>query len=1397
MSTINNGDKFLVNRNNTSYQLEAKNTMAQLQDNDLMLVNRGGTSYKITGADVKEGLDPTRSPVVTSVSLVQDQDISGARFDNQGFTSTVGLTEGVPSGAATSIKATVQAQILDTLETSPITSVSFSASPWATGNEASNITAGNWHAIAYGNGVWIATATNNTSSCYSTDGINWQGANGSLNRGDWQSLAFGQNKFVAVGHNPDQAVKYAYSTDGITWSAGNAPTNSSLASYYSQGVAYGDGVFVSAGISNNGWRVVRSTDGINWTGIESGSDAQMTDIAYGNGLFIACSKTDNASKISRDGGLTWENMPVQGKYDKIAYGNGKFVMVKSANSQYVATSVDGYSWQYHTPPDIYEARDLTYGGGLFVMTSSANPDLWTSFDGIVWSMQVIPDQGWIRSAYGDGMWNICAYGGDNPFINSNSAGTEQFTLNFTNNKDLDLFSSGDTVYQDGSQPATANVALSDSDNNSMLVYNSTGTWFPGNTARGGVRSIVTDEIINSNNTRSGSYIDCVAVSGSDVNRNYFDVVYGDNKFVAISVDGIFSYSSDGVTWTDTPVPTSRNWNRINYGGGKFVAICGNGDGVARSIYSFDGISWNNGNIQTESRQWYDLAYGNSMWVAVARDTNSMYSSDGINWTTISNPGSFSGSPTWTTVAYGDGKFVAAATSASGAAPVFGMYSTDGINWTKTDLARGYWESIHYADGMFVLVSSSGPTWAYSYDGINYEYSTGPVNDTWAVKTVTYGGGKWLVTSTDKNNRVGFSYDGINWQLSSASSINYVNHGVYGAAYGDNKWVIACNSGAGSELQYSLTGGNDELDLTFSSNLGLEELKIGDNVRENNGSVYSTVAGKDVAANKLTVGVTAWSVNTGTFLVGPPGDDSELSSTLYAKLDLDLNVLDLQSNDPGFVPFSGTTPTIQFPGIFPDGQAPDSTLLEGTSIFTTVKADNLVPTSSTKNSNTITPASSCTPGPIETTPITGVSVINGPWNRYTYTVNGNTAAYGNGVWVILSTASSQRSHYSTNNGLSFQPTPNNSPMDSGSWQAVAFSPVLNRFAAVSNADSYAYATSDDGINWVGRGGSPSKNYQDIAWGKNKFVAVVRQSEIAYYSYDGINWSECNTSAIRNGTIGNPFLRGIAYSDEKEMWVAVGESGLIYSVDGITWYQSYDQVTNANHTSVVYGNGKFVAIAGGSASGTRVTISDDGISWTSVIDHAYNNQSWRDITYGRGSFAVVSHNATYPVYVSYDGIEWFLQEVPTVGNCIEYGNGTFLMVNGTYVIYSDTARGNELSFSFGSNIGITDLNEGDAVTQEDGNANGVVSSIDVSNNSFDVAPINGVWEIGQKVIGPNRVCPAILGSVDDAADVSQFNAAKASLDTYETERDTRRASLKSAMLSANFTANDIAAAGLDDA
>ena len=110
--------------------------------------------------------------------------------------------------------------------------------------------------------------------------------------------------------------------------------------------------------------------------------------------------------------------------------------------------------------------------------------------------------------------------------------------------------------------------------------------------------------------------------------------------------------------------------------------------------------------------WSSVTYGDGKFVAVAYDSNiAAYSTDGITWTQATLPTT----ALWRYVTYGDGKFVAVAYENDIAA-----YSTDGINWTKATLpTTAFWASVTYGDGKFVAVADENDIAAYSTDGINW------------------------------------------------------------------------------------------------------------------------------------------------------------------------------------------------------------------------------------------------------------------------------------------------------------------------------------------------------------------------------------------------------------------------------------------------------------------------------------------------------------------------------------------------------------------------------------------------------------------------------------------------------------------------------------------------------
>ena len=151
------------------------------------------------------------------------------------------------------------------------------------------------------------------------------------------------------------------------------------------------------------------------------------------------------------------------------------------------------------------------------------------------------------------------------------------------------------------------------------------------------------------------------------------------------------------------------------------------------------------------KNWSSVCYGDGKFVTVANGDIAAYSTDGVNWTKSTLPANV----TWSSVCYGDDKFVAMADYNQNIA----AYSTDGVNWTQTTLpASEYWRAVCYSDdGIFVAVSSEIIA-AYSTDGINWTKSTLPADGGW--NSVCYGGGIFVAVSSEII--AAYSTDGVDW-----------------------------------------------------------------------------------------------------------------------------------------------------------------------------------------------------------------------------------------------------------------------------------------------------------------------------------------------------------------------------------------------------------------------------------------------------------------------------------------------------------------------------------------------------------------------------------------------------------------------------------------------------------
>jgi hypothetical protein len=264
------------------------------------------------------------------------------------------------------------------------------------------------------------------------------------------------------------------------------------------------------------------------------------------------------------------------------------------------------------------------------------------------------------------------------------------------------------------------------------------------------------------------------------------VTFGVGTFVAVNetaTDNV-AYSLDvGATWTMGTLPGSVNgWSFVFYAGGLFVAFPYAGSGAA---YSSDGISWTATPMPYATPQVFQAAYSTdiNLWVAVSGDGNSATSPDGITWSTgtsglygdpqcvcwgnglfifigqgVPNGASSADGVTWSYFSLPrNGGYIC---GAGGGAFVGGLasdtdigYSTDAITWVDIGTIvseEAIWDSMCFASPGFVIVASTSGgghgagAAAYSPDGLTW-VDTGIDNHGWV--SVTYGAGVYMVVAS--------------------------------------------------------------------------------------------------------------------------------------------------------------------------------------------------------------------------------------------------------------------------------------------------------------------------------------------------------------------------------------------------------------------------------------------------------------------------------------------------------------------------------------------------------------------------------------------------------------------------------------------------------------------------
>ena len=980
--------------------------------------------------------------------------------------------------------------------------------------------------------------------------------------------------------------------------------------------------------------------------------------------------------------------------DAACYGNGTIVVLpqkksgSTMNKVYYSTN-EGATWTEKTLPTYQRWQSVCYGNDKFVAIAY-NSNMFTySLDGISWTKGTMPSsQKWYSVCYGKDKFvavvhatNKFAYSSDGITWTQGTLPASGFWSSVCYGKDRFIAVAYNTV---------------------VFAYSLDGiTWTQGN-------------MVSSQWWKS--------------------ICYGKDKFVAVvSNTNIFAYSSDGITWTQGNIPSSDGWYKVCYGKDKFVAIS-----ATDFTYSSDGITWLLGKktylaaksqvfehseivistgsgfmlfgdsdseiqywkvdevvkpigfkegklpLSDDSNESQHVSYVKDKFIATADpqmtlSKNFAYSLDGISW----SRGTLPDSAKWLPVCYGKDKFVMLPSASYGRF----VYSSDGITWTRGSLpTSNNWGAACYGNGKFVALGKINTNiFIYSSDGITWTQGTLPVTKNWS--SVCYGKDKFVAVATNNTGVFVYSSDGITWIEGTMDSA-YMWQGV---CYGKDKFVAVGT--IQDTFDYSLDG------ITWTQGYMPAD-----------GSNWSSVCyGKDkfVAIPSLR-DIFAYSSDGITWSKGSMSSNQSYAtgSICYGK---DKFVVVAQWND--VFAYSYNLP------VYKNYAYHESALPADIGLSRNIEYEK--------------------GGFVENTlPVTGCSSVcygNGKFvavskNTFIYSSDGNTwqkgstlprfancgntgrVCYGNGKFVVVfdldcndpNTGNPFEENvfaYSSDGinwseSLSF--ADGAGMMVITKWQDVCYG--KDKFVAVSMVSSIAPAAySSDGITWTVI--SDVYGGESICYGKDKFVIVSDQNNI-YYSLDGISWVGCDSTAAG--------ARKVCYGKDK--FIALHDTGVyFYSSDGITWTKGV--IPKRGWYSVCYGKDKFVTLA----YNTNVfAYSLDGITWTEGTLPA--SKYWRSVCYGKDKFVMAASDNTKSIYTTPSNIF------------------TTTSFSPTYTLVSTELSIKDILNSYGSSIGNYLTSTTSIETVDSNNYLNSTNVYTIDPTTYETAKVSS-WDIC-KYIGDNK-------------------------------------------------------------
>ena len=879
----------------------------------------------------------------------------------------------------------------------------------------------------------------------------------------------------------------AVSPDGINWTAATLPMAISWT-----GIGWTGKYFLA--VSSGTTYAATSPDGITWTPLTLLGNANWTLCALGNnGVFCFLAAGNGSAQVTTDHGTTFTGATTPSDNWSSFIFTGKEFWAVALNSSNAMSSPDGLTWTSHTLPVTANWCSIVWDGNVLCAMISGSQTVYTSPDGTVWTPRSIPVAG---------AWAILT-----------SLGGVLFAFTSSSTVAAESTDSGVTWTQRVvalSFAGTRKFAISTFDR--FIVLNS------GVTAVdvGGLTRYTANEVSDAT-VRPAQNVISREPAGNLVSINTTYTALGDlhnrcitnptgTMIVSATGGGGVQYTTDGYVWVSTSVPTGT---------------------------------------------WYDIAYGNGVYVSVSSGTrDAMTSPDGINWTLRATALPVAGS--WNAVAFCNGMFIATIGIGGQATSTIGATSTDGITWAQMAMpSSAIWQRFA-GNGTIITAINDYGTGATSTDGRTWT-AWGAYVGTYPSKIVVKDG-VFYVTGGSSGTSISRSTDGSTWTVVGTTSGTIMYTGLI---YTGSKFWLSGNTAPYVYYSTDGTSWNSMAAAGFAAHFGyIGELASG---HTNGSSVGFAVGTSPLPATEASTGIIS---NQQYAAETEAGAGTEAPSAL------------VMGDKYGSI-------TDPYPHVY-GGAIPGTTyqwwaLIGGGANFVVLNADALrySPdginwTTATLPSNqswrggvygggkyVIAAATVCMTSPDGINWTTGTVPVNAAWNAMCWTGSIYCAiAYGTAA-SIVSTDGLNWANYATPR----------------SFYAMAWNGTV--FCAVAN-NSITCGTSPNGINWTDRTMQTSQNWYGIAWNGTIFCAIC-VGNICSTSPDGVTWTD----------------HAMPWNDA---WYSIAATGGIFcassstnfatSPDGITW-TTISAPVSETWLAIGAGHGRFVS-AGQSGSKSAVMV-----------------------------------------------------------------------------------------------------------------------------------------------------------------------------------------------------------------